>query len=441
MVQPWFADAKLGIFIHWGLYAVKGVEESWAFFRGDMPHDEYMAQKSGFTADRYDPEAWADAIAGSGARYAVVSSRHHEGLALWDTAFSDLSVPKATPAGRDVLSPLCEAVTRRKLRLGIYYSLGDWNHPDYASVFHGIWGKRYNQGIGHDAAGDRFGFCYPADGIEKPEAWKRYLSYMRSQISELQASYDPDLFWFDGDWERSAEQWGADELAASLRKCKPEVMINSRLCGRGDYATPEQSVPFRAPDSAWETCMTMNDSWGYRPKDTNFKSPRRIIRLFSEIVGMGGNLLLDIGPRADGSIPEPELEILAELGRWNRINGEAVFGSRAGMPPGHFYGPSTLSPDRKTLYLFLSDPPGDEISIRGLRNRILQATVLGGDGRSLPVTVSGGANWYDIPGTTWIDVRGLTADPSTTVLKLSLDAPLSLYDGADEAFGVVGAAR
>lgn len=438
MIQPWFSEGKLGIFIHWGIYAVEGVEESWAFFRGDMTHEAYMQQLGGFTADNYDPEKWVKALVESGAAYVVISSRHHDGFALWDTRTSLLNSRDASPAGRDLLTPFCCEVRKTDLKLGIYYSLSDWNHPDYASVEHGLWKRRYNQGLGKDAAGDQYGFCYPPEGKEDLYAWDRYRQYIKDQLGELQERYNPDLFWFDGDWERTADQWDVEGIRDQLRSFNPQVIINSRLCGAGDYATPEQTLPFTAPDSPWETCMTMNESWGYRPDDTSYKSHRRIVKMFCEILQLGGNLLLDVGPKADGTIPEAELEILSALGRWNREVMPAVRGTLPGLPWGHVPFPSTQSPDGRTLYLFIHDLPKDEFSVKGLLSKVASIRVLNGpsSGRKLLFTIEGGADWYGIPGLLWISTAGVIEDEVATVLEVSLEKPLNLYEGSAEAFGV-----
>jgi alpha-L-fucosidase len=442
MVQQWFRDAKLGIFIHWGIYSVEGVEESWAFFRGDMSYERYMAQLEGFSAAQYRPAEWVEHIRKSGANYTVISSKHHDGVALWDTAHSNLSIPSRTPAGKDVLTPFCKAAREHDLALGIYFSLIDWNHPDYASVNHALWGRRYNQGLGPDASGDRFGFAYPSNGIEKPEKWNRYLDFLHRQLGELQSRYNPDLFWFDGDWERTEEQWQAKQIIDRIRNYNKNVMFNSRLCGHGDYATPEQVLPVTAPDTAWEACMTMSDSWGYRKEERNYKSLERIIHSFVDIVSMGGNLLLAIGPRADGSIPEEEIDLLSGLGAWNRTYGQALFGTSQGLPFGHVHAPTTLSWDKKNLYVFTSPQDGlnenREILLKGIKSSVKRVTSLGPEGteKSLSFSRVGGASWYDIPGLLWVNISSITPDPVMNVIKLEFDAPIELYRGAAGQFSI-----
>lgn len=332
--MQWFKDAKLGIFIHWGIYAVNGIDESWSFYNEYLPYEEYMKQKEGFTAIDYNADNWAALIKESGARYAVLTSKHHDGMALWDTKQGNLSVVKQTPAGRDLVGPFCSALRANGIKVGLYYSLLDWSHPDYPNFTKTR--KRYTD-----------------DTLR----WNRFMAFNTGQIEEIMTQYNPDLVWFDGNWEQSAEKWHAQMIRNMLLDNNPNVIINSRLQGYGDYATPEQGIPVTKPkDEYWELCMTMNDSWGYQPNDKNYKPVNLIIRIFADVIGMGGNLLLDIGPKADGSIPEEQAAILKALSLWTGKHAEAIYGTRAGLPKDCFYGPSTLSADSTILYLFIANP-------------------------------------------------------------------------------------
>nr|WP_329184319.1 alpha-L-fucosidase [Actinacidiphila glaucinigra] len=421
-LQPWFADAKLGIFVHYGIYAVDGVPESWAFYNGDVPHERYMRQLDGFTAARYDPRAWARLFARAGARYAVLTARHHDGVALWDTAQGDLSVVRRTPAGRDLVAPYARALREQGLRVGLYYSHSDWNHPDYPSVVHPAPPLE-------DVLTSRF--VTPADGKEDPAAWKRYLAYRDAQVGELVDRFRPDLLWFDGEWERSEEQWGLDALAARILAGNPETVLNARMLSHGDYATPEQGIPVEPPSGPWELCLTVNDSWGFRHDDHRHKSVRRLVRYFTETIGAGGNLLLDVGPREDGTITPEQTARLEGLGDWIRAHADAVYGTVAGLPAGHHYGPSTLSADRRTLYLVCFDIPREAVAVRGLRNRLRRVSVVG-SGAELAHHVTGGL--HEVPGVTWIDAPSPDAlDPWATVLALELDGELDLYRGTGRA--------
>lgn len=424
MLQPWFADAKFGIFIHWGIYSLGNGAESWPFFSGEVPYEEYMAQVKEFTADNYDPEAWARLFAEAGAKYAVLTAKHHDGFALWHTKESKLNCVESSPAGRDLLGPYCNALRKHGLKVGIYYSHLDWSHPDYASVL-----PKGEQP--HDHAqrhSNRFG--YPQNG-EDPEAWERFLSFHRAQLKELCTQYKPDLLWFDGDWERDPDQWRFAELKEQLQAWAPGVIVNSRMGGHGDYGTPEQAIPIAPPEGPWEFCVTVNDHWGYVRGDNNHKSASQCIRMLAECAGMGGNLLLDIGPKNDGSLQDEQAHVLMQMGQWMHKHAEAIYGTVHGLPHGHFYGASTMSADQCALYLFLFDIPRGEIAVKGIRNRIKRVSVVGHDAE-LTHRVLGGAPWAHLPGVTWIDMTNAPLDDEATVIKLDLDGPLDLYIGSGD---------
>ncbi|MEN7548260.1 alpha-L-fucosidase [Rapidithrix thailandica] len=402
--MAWFKDAKLGIFIHWGIYAVNGIDESWSFFNGYISHEDYMKQLDSFTAANYDPEAWAKLIKESGAQYAVITTRHHDGVALWDTQYGDLSIPKKSAAKRDVLAPFTKALQKNNLKVGLYYSLSDWSHPDYPLHL-------------------RDTYRYKND----PKRWEKYLTYMFGQMEELSTQYQPDLYWFDGDWEHSAEEWKSKELRQKLLTWRPNVILNSRLQGYGDYATPEQGVPVTAPKNPyWELCMTMNNSWGHQDNDLNYKTPSQVIRIFIDCITMGGNLLLDIGPKADGTIPEQQVHILKELGRWTNKHKEAIYETIGGIPHGHFYGPTNLSKDKKTLFLYLLHKPNGPIVIKGLKNKVNRIRIVG-NGTKLGHKVIGKQYWSEVPGLLYIDVPEEDLDPTVTVIALQLKGEVDLY--------------
>jgi alpha-L-fucosidase len=419
-MQPWFLDAKFGVFLHWGIYSAGSWSESWAFFNGEVSWDEYRAQASSFTADSYDPDAWADLFAEAGAKYAVLTTKHHDGFALWPTKVSSWNCVESSPAGRDLIGPYCEALRKRGLKVGLYFSHLDWSHPDYPSILP-AGAQPHDHAQRHSNP-----FAYPQNG-QDPEAWKRFLAFHRAQLKELCDLYSPDLLWFDGDWERDSEQWGFKELRDNLKAWLPNVILNSRMGGYGDYGTPEQAIPVTAPKGPWEFCVTINDSWGYVAKDTNHKTPRQCVRMLGECAGMGGNLLLDLGPKSDGSLQEAQVQVLKEMGAWTKRNGEALYGTRIGLDHGHFYGSTTLSQDRTVLYVIAYDRPVEGLAVKGIKNKVLSAEVLGYG----PVAAKavGGAPWADLPGVLWVDVPEAAIDPYATVVKLTLDGPLNTYTG------------
>ncbi len=480
--MQWFADAKLGIFIHWGIYAVEGTSESWSFHSRNTTYPYYMGQLKGFTAEKYNPKAWAALIKESGAQYAVITTQHHDGVALWNTqqltpntpwslsaseplklqkpslwnAKLPLSVVAQSPAKRDVIAPFAAALREEGLKFGAYYSLLDWSHNDYPGFFK-----------------DQGRYKLAEDTVR----WQRFLRFMHAQIGELSSQFQPDLFWFDGDWEHSNAEWNAPKIRQDILAANPNAIMNGRLQGYGDYATPEQNMPISRPmrmgldgkahSTLWELCMTSNDNWGWRPNDTLMKTSNEVIRIFSECLGMGGNLLLDIGPKADGTITAEQTKLLRDLGRWTSKHAEAIYGSLAGLPGGHFYGPSTMSKDSTILYLFLTQVQGmprddkyleeealeeainevlgkageDAIEIdggsgmkcsvmvKGLRNEIVSAEVMGVEGKLNPKVV-GKISWSSVPGTVFMEVPVDALDSDVTVLKLKLNGPLRLYNGA-----------
>jgi alpha-L-fucosidase len=402
----WFADAKLGIFIHWGIYSVNGIDESWSFFNEYISYEDYMKQLDGFTAENYKAKDWVNLIEKSGAKYAVLTSKHHDGVALWDSEVGDLNVVDKTPAGKDLIMPFVKELRKKDIKVGLYYSLLDWSHPDYPNFTRNK--KRYED----DSA-----------------RWQKFVDFNFGQIGEISQNYQPDLIWFDGDWEQSAEAWKAKEIRELLLFVNPKLIINSRLQGYGDYATPEQGVPIHKPGAGhWELCMTMNDSWGYQHNDSNYKTPNQIIRIFVDCISMGGNLLLDIGPKADGTIPGEQVEILEELGRWTSKHEEAIYGTHAGIPRDYFYGPSTLSADSTVLFLFLEYKPIGPIAVKGLNNGINRIRVVG-NGTKLSHDIKMKQYWSSKPGILYIDVPEDVLDEQVTVIAIQLDGKVDLFEG------------
>lgn len=405
--MQWFADAKLGIFIHIGIYAVDGVDESWSFHNKKISHADYMKQLNGFTLKKYDPAMWAELIKESGARYAVITTKHHDGVAMYDTKMNNLSSVKATPAKKDMITPFFAELRKRDIKCGAYYSLIDWSHADYPGFLKDS--SRYK--VENDY-----------------ERWNRFRQFFQGQIREISTQFKPDLWWFDGDWEHSAERWESEKVRNIILSNNPKAIINSRLQGYGDYETPEQNFPVTRPKfNWWELCMTTNDNWGFH-NDNNWKTPYEVITIFVDAVANGGNLLLDMGPKEDGTIPEEQIHVLKELGAWNKKNGEAIFNTIGGIPQGHFYGPTTMSKDSTTLYLFLHGQTSGQIMLKGLDNKIQEITVVG-NGTKLNHKIVGKISWSHVPGLVYIDVPSVVLDKYVTVLKLKLDKPVKLYRG------------
>ena len=406
MMQDWFRKAKLGIFIHYGIYAVGDVSESWSFHNGNISYEDYMKQCDGFTASKFDARAWADLFKRAGAQYVVMTSKHHDGVALFDTKYSDLNVLKKTPAKRDIVKEYTEAVREAGMKVGIYFSLIDWSDPRYRTV-------------------------YPEG--EKPEDHlQEFLEFNNNQLRELMTNYGTvDLLWFDGDWERSAAQWKAKEFKAYLESLNPEVIVNSRLQGYGDYETPEQGIPVIGPKGVWEFCTTINDSWGYRPSDNDYKTSRQIIRMFCDCLTLGGKMLLDVGPKEDGTLDERQVKVLEDLGRFIHDNEEAIYETEKGLSYNQFLGGSTLSQDKKTIYLFVYDKPAENLCVKGIKTPVKRVSVLH-TGEELTFSYTGALPWSGIPGTLWIRADEMEMHPLTTVLKVELEGEITYNLGHGE---------
>jgi alpha-L-fucosidase len=367
----WFVGAGFGLFVHWDHASQQGIEVSWPLVGrsivhpGDTP-DEVSVAKYHSTASTFNPRRWnateiAHLARSCGARYVVFTTRHHSGYSMFHTKASDFSI-EHSPYGADITHQLIEAVRAEGLRVGLYYSLSDWHHSDYPAFQESSKPYLYER--------------YPRPS---PEEWARYLDYVRTQLTELLTNYGPiDLVWFDGHWERTAEEWHAAELRRLVASLQPEAVVNDRLPGNGDYDTPEQFLPTTPPPRPWELCLTMNDSWGWRPSDANYKSPRDLARWLAEAVSRGGNLLLNISPQGDGSLPDVQVSRLRDLGEWIATHGEAVIGARPAPTSVDFYGPATVRDNR--LYLHLVAQPVENVVVRGIPvRRVRGVSLLGAD--------------------------------------------------------------
>jgi alpha-L-fucosidase len=329
--MKWWREARFGMFIHWGPYAVpageyqgetvRGIGE-WIMNTAQIPIPEYETYAASFDPVLFDAREWVRIAQDAGMRYIIITSKHHDGFGIWDSEVSDYDITDASPFGRDILRELKEAADQAHLRLGFYHSIMDWHHPDAQGPHY----PTYN-------TGEKSNPNFP-----------RYLEeYLRPQVTELVSEYDPAVLWFDGEWiPEWTHEMGLD-MYNHVRALKPDILINNRVDkGRqgmqgmtrtdqryaGDFGTPEQEILQGTSTLDWESCMTMNDTWGYKKADDNWKSAETLIHNLVDIAAKGGNYLLNVGPTAEGLIPEPSVERLAEMGEWMRVNGEAIYGSR-----------------------------------------------------------------------------------------------------------------
>ena len=352
----WFEQARFGLFVHWDHASAQGLELSWPMVGGlfalpkcqSVSVAEYERSASTFDPTAFDPRALAALARRAGMRYAVFTAKHHAGYAMYPTRLSDHSVASA-PCRRDLVREWVDAVRAEGLRVGLYFSLSDWHHPDYPAFTDAD--RPYLPGL--------------SPPLPSPEQHERYLAYLRGQLRELLTDYGTvDVLWFDGGWERPPEWWCPQELESLVRGLQPGIVINDRLPGVGDFATPEQFVPPQPPDGPWETCLTMNNSWGYVPADADYKPARELVHTLCEVAARGGNLLLNVSPTGTGALPAEQRDRLEAVAGWMATHSESILDTEPGLEPWQFYGPSTRRGDR--LYLHLLMRPYDEVTVRGV---------------------------------------------------------------------------
>ncbi|HBO44610.1 MAG TPA: alpha-L-fucosidase [Planctomycetaceae bacterium] len=316
--MEWWRDARFGMFIHWGVYSVPaGTYQGkkipwigeWIMLRGKIPVGEYKKYAKDFNPVKYDADAWVRLAKEAGMKYIVITSKHHDGFALYDSKVTDWDVVDATPYGKDLLRPLEEACKKHGMKLGFYYSQAqDWTHPGGAK-------SGYEEGTGWDKAHDG-DFDEYLDKIAIP------------QVREILGGYDIDVLWWDTPRWMNKER--ADRLLPLL-DLRPGIVWNNRLGGdyKGCFTTPEQRIPDTGLDYDWETCMTLNQTWGYKSFDHAWKTPETLIRNLVDIASKGGNFLLNVGPTKEGEIPSPSIKSLKEIGAWMKVNGESIYGTTA----------------------------------------------------------------------------------------------------------------
>jgi alpha-L-fucosidase len=357
--MAWWREAKFGLFIHWGVYAVPAGKYGdnanygeWIMHSAKIPSAEYKEYASNFNPVKYDPEAWVKVAREAGMRYIVITSKHHDGFALYPSDVTDWDVVDATPYGKDLLGPLVDEAKKAGLKMGFYYSQAqDWNHPGGAK-------SRFQEGDGWDEAhkGD---FDVYLENIALPQA------------KELLSRYPLDIFWWD------TPTWMNEERTrpfVEALKVRPDIITNNRLGVEGDTKTPEQFVPVTGHEGDWETCMTMNRHWGYNAYDDDWKSSEELIHKLIEICSKGGNFLLNVGPTAQGEFPQPCIERLQDMGAWLKVNGEAIYGTTAGPFNYLSWGAATRKGD--LLYLNVTDWPENGKLHVPLSSEVVSATLL-----------------------------------------------------------------
>lgn len=400
--MAWWRDARFGMFIHWGLYAIPAGEwqgkeiggiGEWIMNSADIPVAEYEKLAPQFNPTAYNPEAWAKAAADAGIKYLVITSKHHDGFCLFDTDATDWDVVNATPYGKDLLKPLAEACRANGIKFCVYYSIMDWHHQA--------------QGRGPEN--------YNPTTINEGRR-EEYKNYMKQHLAELLKSVDPEVLWFDGEWPDWWREEDGREIYAYLLEQKPSLIVNNRIGkGRdgmaglskdgqytGDFGTPEQEIPAQGlPGVDWESCMTMNDTWGFKKNDHNWKSPETLIRNLVDIASKGGNYLLNVGPTAEGRIPDESLKRLATIGKWMDTNGESIYGTTASPFEKLPWGRATQRAvgAEGDIYLHVFDWPADgKLQVPAVKGSVTSAKLLAG-GESLKFAQSADGLTIELPST------------------------------------------
>jgi alpha-L-fucosidase len=405
--MAWFREAKFGLFIHWGVYAVPagtykgkqiaGIGE-WIMNRGKIPMAEYRAYAKQFNPVKYDPDAWVQLAKDAGMKYIVITSKHHDGFALFDSQVSQWDVVDATPYGKDLIAPLAAACKQHGLKLGLYYSQAqDWNQGGAS----GGW-----------------------DPQQKSDMDKYIRDTAVPQVREILTQYSPDVLWWDTPHKMTNER---AEQFLPLLKLRPEIIHNNRLGGdyKGDISTPEQHIPGTGLPGDWESCMTMNTTWGFKSYDHDWKSSETLIHNLVGIASKGGNYLLNVGPTKEGVIPQPSVERLKAIGNWMKINSASIYSTTASPVRTPTWGRVTtkVKNNKATLYLNVFDWPADGKIFLPLISKVESCHLLADDSRSFETVT-------DQRGTT-VMLTGSASDPISSPVVLEL-AELPIVSEADK---------
>jgi len=341
--MQWWHQARFGMFIHFGLYSQLGQHE-WAMEEEGIPVAEYQLLARQFNPKPHAARAWAKLAKMAGMKYMVMTTKHHEGYCLFDTKLTDYCAPKQA-AGRDLVAEYIEAAKAEGLRFGFYYSLMDWHHPDGARC------------------------------LTDEAARRRFVDYIHGQVRELCSNYGKvDVLWYDVNWPLTAEGWESEKMNRMVRQLQPDILINNRAGIPEDFTTPEQHI--QAYDYPWESCMTMNDSWGFNAGDDNWKSPKTIVRNLLTCTRDHGNYLLNIGPEGDGSIPEPSVQALTAVGKWMDTHGELIHkADRCKVRSSEM---CAFTRQGNTLFVHTYFWPGEAVAVGGLKNKVLSARMYPG---------------------------------------------------------------
>lgn len=389
----WFSELRYGLFVHYGLYSLLGRGE-WVLNREGIPLDEYRRLADEFKADQFDANALCDLALRSGMKYIVITTMHHDGFRLYDTALSDFNTMRRA-ARRDLISEVVTAARKRGLRIGLYHSLNNWmDQPDGCAA------------------------------LENTADYERFIAATFARIKELVTRFNPiDILWYDGWWPFNAEQWRAEEMNAMVRKIQPHILFNGRNGLPGDFATPEGHLSAPKPYRPWEACMTTNNNWAFHKGDHAWKSPADIVDMLVTVANGRGNLLLNVGPQGNGAIPLPAVQNLEAVGAWIKRCGECITNTdlfsfdlqEKGDGRAEWFNQGPMSVSGNKLFWLIRRWVGDPLTFAGLQCRVKNVRILGHDG-PLSFTQEGGR----------VRVNGLPEtppDPVYTVVCYECDQP------------------
>ncbi|WP_431229789.1 alpha-L-fucosidase [Paenarthrobacter nicotinovorans] len=435
MIQhaPWFEEARFGMFVHWGIYALPARHE-WVMNREEITVEEYSKYFRRFDPDLYDPREWARAAREAGMKYVVLTTKHHDGFCLWDSALTDYKSTN-TPAGRDLITPYVEALRAEGLKVGFYHSLVDWHHPDF--TIDGVHPQRNSADV---------------ESLNAGRDMARYRDYLHGQVRELLSNYGTiDYLFFDFSYAglghaefwggKGRDDWGSEALLAMVRELQPGIVVNDRLDIPGDFVTPEQYQPagpmmLDGEPVTWEACQTLNGSWGYDRDNQNYKSVDLLIRMLVDGVSKGGNLLLNVGPTGRGSLDPRALESLEGIGKWMQLHSRSIYG--AGTSP--FTAPSDVRYTQRgdRLYVHLFSWPFEYVHLPDLAGKVEYAQLLNDASEVFLQEVDPGQQPANMtpggqpPGTLTIKLPVQRPDAAVPVLELFLK-PGSTGAGSTES--------
>lgn len=360
----WWREAGFGMFIHWGVYAIPGRGE-WIMYQEHIPFEEYAALAEQFQPRDYDPRAWVALAKAAGMKYMVMTARHHDGYCLFDSQVSDFTSVK-TGAKQDFIAEFVEACREADIRIGLYYSLVDWRFPD----------------------------VLPFSVKRDPEVYAPMVEQAHAQVRELLTKYGTiDILWYDMLAPPDPELWRSEELNAMARELQPDILINNRAGVPADFGTPENTV--MPGETAWESCYTMNRSWGYCPYDTNYKPAAELIRVLVSCASQGGNLLLNVSPDREGTIPGPQVDRLREIGQWMRVNGRSIYGAVQSPIDVPSLGMTTRVGNK--VYVQCQRWPGSTVPLAWIGDNLVSAKLLA-TGQAARIEQRGDRVWlHDLP--------------------------------------------